>query len=127
MRFTGGSVREHILSMSIMAAKLEKLKMPLANGFIIHLALNSLSKEYETFVVNYNTQPEEWDLEKVIAMCVQEEERLKNANGGSVNFVKGKNKKPFYNKKASDASTSHNKGGSSSQPRAQPKQDNQQK
>jgi len=47
-------------------------------------------------------------------MCVQEEERLKNANGGSVNFVKGKNKKPFYNKKALDASTSQNKGGSSS-------------
>ncbi|XP_021304786.1 uncharacterized protein LOC110430906 [Sorghum bicolor] len=125
MRFTGGSVREHILSMSTMAAKLEKLKMPLADGFLIHLALNSLPKEYETFVVNYNTQPEEWDLEKVIAMCVQEEERLKNANGGSVNFVKGKNKKPFYNKKAPDASTSQNKGGSTSQPKAHPKQDNQ--
>jgi hypothetical protein len=47
-------------------------------------------------------------------MCVQEEERLKNTNGGCVNFVKGKNKKPFYNKKAPNASTSHNKGGSSS-------------
>jgi len=38
-------------------------------------------------------------------MCVQEEERLKNTNGGCVNFVKGKNKKPFYNKKAPNAST----------------------
>jgi len=63
--------------------------MPLADGFIIHLALNSLPKGFESFVVNYNTQPEEWDLEKVIAICVQEEERLKNSNSGSVNFAKG--------------------------------------
>jgi hypothetical protein len=45
--------------MSTMAAKLDKLKMPLVDDFIIHLALNSLPKEYETFVVNYNTQPED--------------------------------------------------------------------
>jgi hypothetical protein len=29
------------------------------------------------FFVNYNLQPENFDIEKAIAMCVQEEERLK--------------------------------------------------
>jgi hypothetical protein len=30
-----------------------------------------LPKEYITFVVNYNMQPDTWDIEKLIAMCVQ--------------------------------------------------------
>ena len=50
-------------------------------------------------VVNYNLQPEKWDIEKPIAMCVQEEERLKSSHGDSVNHVK-ENKKNFNNKNA---------------------------
>ena len=48
----------------------------------------SFPKEYETFVVNYNMQPDKWDIEKLIAMCVQEEERLKSSQGDSANLVK---------------------------------------
>jgi hypothetical protein len=41
-------------------------------------------------VVNYNSKPETWDIEKTITMCVQEEERLKTTNGGSINYVSNK-------------------------------------
>ncbi|KAL6594621.1 hypothetical protein ACP70R_048359 [Stipagrostis hirtigluma subsp. patula] len=49
---------------------------------------------FEAFVVNYNMQPERWDIEKTIAMCVQEEERLKATNGGSLNYVNKKKPAP---------------------------------
>ena len=39
---------------------------------------------------------EKWDIEKTIAMCMQEEERLKASHGGSLNYVKD-NKKKNYN------------------------------
>ena len=51
-----------------------------------HLIFASLPKECETFVVNYNLQPDKWDIEKLIAMCVQEEERLKSSHGDSANM-----------------------------------------
>jgi hypothetical protein len=50
-------------------------------------------KEFDTFVVNYNIQPEKWDLERCMAMCVQGEERIKVANGGTLSFVKDNKKK----------------------------------
>jgi len=88
MRYTGGGIRNHILSMSTMVAKLKTMNMGLPDPYIVNLALKSLPNEFETFIVNYNSQPDEWDLEKAIAMCVQEKERLKTAHGDSLNFVK---------------------------------------
>ena len=40
-------------------------------------------------------QPDKWDIEKLIAMCVQEEERLKSSQGDSTNLVKDNKKKNF--------------------------------
>jgi hypothetical protein len=40
-----------------------------------------------TIAVNYNLMTEKWDMHKLIAMCVQEEERRKSQNGGSINFA----------------------------------------
>ena len=37
----------------------------------------SLPKDFHTFVVNYNMSTDKWDIENTIAMCVQEEERLR--------------------------------------------------
>ena len=99
-KYTGGGIREYILKMSNTASKLKPMDLGLKNEFLIHLVFASLSKEYETFVVNYNLQLDKWDIEKLIAMCVQEEERLKSSHGDSVNHVKENKKKNFNNKSA---------------------------
>jgi hypothetical protein len=84
--------------MSNMAAKLKPMDadLELKPALLVHLVMASLPKEFDTFVVNYNMSPEKWDIEKTIAMCLQEEERLKTLHGGSINYVKD-NKKRNYN------------------------------
>ena len=76
-KYIGGGIREHILKMKNTASKLKPMDLGLKNEFLIHF-FASLPKEYEIFVVNYNIQPDKWDIEKLIAMCVQEEEMLKS-------------------------------------------------
>jgi hypothetical protein len=89
-KYTGGGVRDHILRMSNIAARLKPLDLAIKDGFLIYLIYNSLLKEFETFEVNYNSMNDKWTLEKFIAMRVQEEERIKRNNGGvdSVNMYK---------------------------------------
>ena len=79
--YGNGGIREHILRMNNLASKLKPMDLALEIEFLIHLIFASLSKEFDTFVVNYNIQPKKWDLERLMAMCVQEEERIKAANG----------------------------------------------
>jgi hypothetical protein len=67
--------------MSNMASKLKTVDMGLKDEFLVHLVMSSLPKEFEAFEINYNFQPENWGIEKLIAMCVQEEERIKDARG----------------------------------------------
>ena len=49
--------------------------------------------------MNYKVQPDKLDIEKLIAMCVQEEEKFKSSHGDSGNHVKKNKRKNFYNKK----------------------------
>ena len=88
-KYTGGGIREHILKMSNTASKLKPMDLGLKDEFLIHLVFASLPKKYKTFVVNYNIQPNKRDIEKLIAMCVQEEERLKSLQGDSVKGPNG--------------------------------------
>ncbi|XP_066391935.1 uncharacterized protein [Miscanthus floridulus] len=99
-KYTGGGISEHILKMSNTTSKFKPMDMGLKDEFLVHLIFASLPKEYETFVVNYNLQPDKWDIEKLIAMCVPEEKRLKSSHGDSVNHVKENKKKNFNNKNA---------------------------
>ena len=94
-KYSGGNggIREHILRMSNMASKLKPMDLGLKDALLIHLVFTFLPKEFETFIVNYNMQPESWDLEKCIAMCVQEEDRIKALHDGSINYVKDNKKK----------------------------------
>ena len=94
--------------MSNTASKLKPMDLGLKDEFLIHLVFASLPKEYETFVVNYNMQPNKWDIEKLIAMCVQEEERLKSSQGDSANLVKDNNKKNFNKNAKPQGKAPHN-------------------
>ena len=94
--------------MSNAASKLKPMDLGLKNGFLIHLVFASLPKEYEIFVLNYNMHPDKWDIEKLIAMCVQEEERLKSSHGDSANLVKDNKKKNFNKNVKSQGKSSQN-------------------
>jgi hypothetical protein len=91
-KYTGGGVRDHILRMSNVAARLKPLDLAIKDDFLI---FNSLPKEFKTFEMNYNSMNDKWTLKKFIAMCVQEEERIKRNNGGvdSVNMAKNHQKR----------------------------------
>ncbi|EEE61551.1 hypothetical protein OsJ_15889 [Oryza sativa Japonica Group] len=91
-RYNGGGVRDHILRMSNMASKLKPMDLGITDDFLVHLVMASLPKQFDNFIVNYNISPEKWNFEKLIANCVQEEERIKESNGGSINYVKDKKK-----------------------------------
>ena len=90
-----GTIRDHIMGMSALNSKLKPMDLDLKEEFLVHLVFASLPKEFATFIVNYNSQPEKWNMEKATTMCAQEEERLKCQNGGSINFVHNKKKRPF--------------------------------
>jgi hypothetical protein len=58
-------VRDHILTMSNVAARLKPLDLSIKDGFLIYLIFNSLSKEFKTFEVNYNSMNDKWTLREV--------------------------------------------------------------
>ena len=57
-KYTGGGhgIREHILRMSNMAAKLKPMDadLELKPALLVHLVLASLPSQFDTFVLNYN-------------------------------------------------------------------------
>ncbi|XP_028944964.1 uncharacterized protein [Malus domestica] len=99
-KFDGGSIREHLLKLVNVGNKLNTLDVPISEQFLVHMALNSLTAEYEQVKINYNTQKESWTVNELIAICCQEEDRLKKGKEEAVNFVNGgKGKKAFaFNK-----------------------------
>jgi hypothetical protein len=66
----GDSVRDHILKMSNVAARLKPLDLAINDGFLIYLIFNKLLKEFKPFEVNYNSMNNKWTLKKFITMCV---------------------------------------------------------
>jgi hypothetical protein len=61
-KYTSDGVRDHILKMSNVVARLKPLDLAIKDGFLIYLIFNSLSKEFETFEVNYNSMNDKWTL-----------------------------------------------------------------
>jgi hypothetical protein len=77
-KYTGGGndngIREHISKMNHLNNKLKPMDLDLKEEFFVHVIFTSLSKEFDTFVVNYNIQPEKWVLKRCMTMCVQKKE-----------------------------------------------------
>ncbi|GAV66306.1 UBN2_2 domain-containing protein [Cephalotus follicularis] len=70
-------VHKHIIMMNDMASKLKGMEMSIFEGLLVHFIMISLLVQFGPFKINYNTQKEKWKMSELIAMCVQEEERLK--------------------------------------------------
>ena len=66
-----GTIRDHIMGMCALNSKLKPMDLDLKEEFLVHLVFASLPKEFAPFVVNYNMQPEKWNMEKAIGMCAQ--------------------------------------------------------
>jgi hypothetical protein len=111
-KYSRGGVRDHILRMTNVAARLKPLDLAIKDDFMIYLIFNSLPKEFETFEVNYNSMNEKWTLEKFMGMCVSEEQRIKHNNGGvdSVNLAKHNNKKRNFVSMSSPKNEEKGKG-----------------
>jgi hypothetical protein len=73
-KYTGGSIREHILKMNTTTSKLKEINLK-EDDFLIHLIFASLPKEYDTFIVNYNMQSERWGHKKDLFQCVLKKRR----------------------------------------------------
>jgi hypothetical protein len=54
--------------------------------------------------------PNKWDIEKMICICVQEEDMLKESNGGSINYVKDNRKRNYQNSNQGSPSKPYGKG-----------------
>ena len=78
MKYKGkGNIRENIMEMYHIVAKLKELKLELSEDLLVHLVLISLIAQYSWFKVSYNSQKEKWTLNEPMSYLVQEEDRLK--------------------------------------------------
>jgi gag-polypeptide of LTR copia-type len=53
-------VREHVMMMNDMAAKLKDMDMIISEEFLVHFIMASLHAQFGPFKINYNTQKEKW-------------------------------------------------------------------
>ncbi|XP_038983363.1 uncharacterized protein LOC120111061 [Phoenix dactylifera] len=72
-----GGIREHIMELRDIAAQLKSLEVDMSETFLVHFVLNSLPMEYAPFKISYNTHTEKWTMNQLLAMCVDEEQRIK--------------------------------------------------
>ncbi|XP_061998804.1 uncharacterized protein LOC133716074 isoform X2 [Rosa rugosa] len=88
MKYNGTvGMREHIMKLIDTTSKLKDLDMPLDDQFIVHQALNSLPSQFNQLKTTYNAQKDKWNLNELIAVCVQEEDRMKRDKAVTVNLV----------------------------------------
>ncbi|KAK9138529.1 hypothetical protein Sjap_009123 [Stephania japonica] len=77
LRMTGvKGVREHIMRMRDIAARLKTLEVDMSESFLVHYILNTLPSQYAPFKISYNTHRDKWSINELMTMCVQEEGRL---------------------------------------------------
>ncbi|XP_061999022.1 uncharacterized protein LOC133716328 [Rosa rugosa] len=91
------SVREHIMKIIDITTRLGDLEIPLPVEFIVHQSLRTLPAFFGQLKTTYFTQKDKWDLNELIAICVQEEDRIKRDGPLVVNLIskskwKGKGK-----------------------------------
>ncbi|XP_073025106.1 uncharacterized protein [Primulina eburnea] len=69
-------VREHIMKMRDIAARLKTLEVEISETFLVHYILCTLPQQYGPFKISYNTHKDKWSINELMTMCVQEEGML---------------------------------------------------
>jgi hypothetical protein len=88
MKFDGTrEIHEHIIEMTNLATKLKALGMNVDELFLVQLILNSLPPQYESFQIHYNTTKDNWNVNELISMLVQEKARLEQQGHHSVHLI----------------------------------------
>ncbi|KAF7840705.1 Retrovirus-related Pol polyprotein from transposon TNT 1-94 [Senna tora] len=74
-------VREHIEQMSDIAVQLNLLDIEICESVLFHFIMYSLPPQYGLLKSAYYAQEEEWSINRLLTMCVQEEEKVNNGDG----------------------------------------------
>ena len=74
MKFdSSSSMKNHIIEMTNITARLSTLGMEVDDTFLVQFILNSLPLEYGRFQMNHNTIKDKWDVSELFSMLTQEE------------------------------------------------------
>ncbi|KAL5738039.1 hypothetical protein ACOSP7_030800 [Xanthoceras sorbifolium] len=86
-------VREHIMKMRNIVTQLKKIEVDMSESFLVHYILNTLPQQYGPFKISYKTHKDEWSINELMIMCVQEEGRLLMEQGDNAMLaIQGKGK-----------------------------------
>ena len=89
---------DHIMHLRDIVAQLKTLEVTMSKSFLVHFILCTLPQQYAPFKISYNTQKDNWSINELMTMCVQEEDKLVMEEGEKVNLTTsafGKDRKKF--------------------------------
>ena len=69
--FGKGLVKEYIMSMIEINARLRDLDVEIKDEQVVHMALESLPITYSNLRTSYNASKSKWNLNKLIYVCVK--------------------------------------------------------
>jgi len=94
MKFDGTcEMHEHIIEMTNLATKLKALGVNVDELLLVQLILNSLPPQYESFQIHYINTKDNWNVNELISLLVQEEARLEQQGHHSGHHVSQGDKK----------------------------------
>ena len=110
-RLTGiKGVRDHIMKMRDIVAQLKNLEVEITESFLVYFILNTLPVQYGLFKISYNTHKEKWSINDLMAMCVQEENRLVMEQGESSHMAEHRAETSNKNKGSGNGKQSKRSG-----------------
>ena len=78
LKYNGnGSIRNHIMKLIELNSRLRELEQGVKNEQLVHHALDSLPPSFSVLRTSYNAQKENWSLDDLISICVDEESRMR--------------------------------------------------
>jgi hypothetical protein len=102
LKYSGfGGVRGHILELININNRLRDMLMGVKDEQVVHHALDTLPSSFSQLRTSYNTQKENWTLDELISICVDEENKIKKEKcepETTINLVQKPRKKRFQNK-----------------------------